>query len=180
MVIQPTSSVDVVEQEVEVDEARVGRPRDHGVPNSVVTRVQVDSEQSLQVVACAHVVAGEHGEPPEPAEQRVLGRPSADAAEPLEGARRFVVVDRRQPLEVEPAMQARRQLRERTSLGGAEPEVDGGEIRGIGEGMRRIGIEAPVPFGEPIEQPDADGERELLAGDGVGQAFEHGRIARRL
>ena len=45
---------------------------------------------------------------------------------------------------------------------------------------RTLARRGPVRFGEPVEQADANSERELLAGDRVDQALEQGRKPRRL
>src|SRR6266566_1381151 len=71
---------EVGEQEVEVDEPGERVPGAHSGLNAGVVERPAAVEPAREVVAGAYVVPREDMQPPEPAQQGVLGRPATDPA----------------------------------------------------------------------------------------------------
>jgi hypothetical protein len=129
-----------VEEQVEVDHARVGMPARYEPVDGLVVQWRVDAEQAPELVVRADVVAGKDVQTAKAAEQHVFRGPAADAAEACQSLDRRAVLESLQGLQVEAVGDHRLgDLNDRASLGGAEAVplevvcVQGYELLRVGE-----------------------------------------------
>ena len=177
-----------VEEEVEVDQAAIRPPPLGKGGDLVVAGGSRELEAPAQVVAGADVVAREDLETPEAPQEHVLGAPTADAGQRHQCRGGVLVVGLRQGIEAEGLRDdGSGEPDDRPRLRHAEPEAAQVGRLGCGEALdsREPGRGAPeanlgpVDGGQSVEEVDADGEGELLAGNGVHERLEDAGKARR-
>lgn len=151
---------------------------------------RAEAEMLLQIVPATDVVAGENVETTQSAKQGVFGGPAADAANGEKFFEGGGVVEFGERFEVDftggdgatefenGALFILAVAESAERAGGKGSELGGRRagMSGVGFSRRRC---AEI-FHEPIQQHDADVQRDLLAGNGVEERFENRRIAGRL
>jgi hypothetical protein len=171
---------------VEVEEAGVGLPAPRQAAHARVVERGAQLHPPREVRARTDIVAREHVQPAEPAEQDVLRCPPPDAAERDEALDRGFVIERGELLEIEPGLDRACQLEQRACLVAVEADAAkprGRNRRELARARKREGAAGradPAHARQPIQQDDADAEAELLADDAVDDRLEHRREPRRL
>lgn len=171
---------------MEVEEPGVRLPAAREATYAIVVERSPQLHPPREVGARADVVAGEHRQSTEPAQQHVLGGPAADAVQADEPFDRGGIVEVGERVEIESVLARARELEQGARLrvveaGGAQlrrPERR--EVVRARERDRTARGAQTAPGREPVEQQQPDRQAQLLARDAVDERLEHARKPRRL